>query len=257
MQDPRKSPTRSQQRVPYGTTGNKWRFRRGVIRHKCWSWPVVAMTIESSECQQEEEKMSVVQSLNSMGRVRHGAHRARLALAGYGVESNRLRDIAASLPTGVTVISTTDAHGTPHGMTSGAVCSVSAEPPLLLTSLGRGSRTLGVLLDRGAFVVNILHGAAAETSQLFATSGADRFAGVSWHRSRDGLPVLDREVVAHAECQVYEVVPAGDHVVVIGLVTDGLVHQDDRFGDPLLYFRRAYAGWAAKSAASDARSAPR
>src|SRR5215469_2946234 len=58
---------------------------------------------------------------------------APVNLAGYGVGADEFRSLAASLPTGVTVVTTTGPGGEPVGMTCGAVCSLSCEPPLLLT----------------------------------------------------------------------------------------------------------------------------
>jgi 3-hydroxy-9,10-secoandrosta-1,3,5(10)-triene-9,17-dione monooxygenase reductase component len=167
----------------------------------------------------------------------------RLSLAGYGVDPDTLKVVAASLPTAVTVVTTVDCDGNPYGMTSGAVCSVSAEPALFLTSVSRTSRTLPILLERGSFVINILHEGAAEVSNRFATPGEERFTRTAWRRTASGLPLLHEDALAYAECQVYEAVPAGDHVLVIGLVVDGGAHVDNP-GDPLLYFKRSYAAWS-------------
>ncbi|MGW4199540.1 flavin reductase family protein [Streptomyces sp. NPDC004726] len=164
-----------------------------------------------------------------------------LALAGYGVAAPLLKQIAGSLPTGVTVVTTTGEDGGPRGLTSGAVCSVSAEPPLLLSCIKRDSSTLPAIQERGAFAVNILRAESASVSDLFARPGADRFTGVEWTTSSRGLPILHRDTVAHAECALYDLMEAGDHTIVVGLVLDGAVSTEaDR---PLLYFRRDYAGW--------------
>ncbi|MEU0991768.1 flavin reductase family protein [Streptomyces sp. NPDC005953] len=175
----------------------------------------------------------------------HGAPKGRrlgdIALAGYGVPADLLKQIAGALPTGVTVVATTGANGEPLGMTSGAVCSVSAEPPLLLSCIKRESSTLSALRERGAFTVNILRAESAGVSDLFARPGADRFEGLEWTTTVRGLPVLHRDTVAHAECTLYDLMEAGDHVIVVGLVLDGAVSTEAM--RPLLYFRRSYAGW--------------
>lgn len=164
-----------------------------------------------------------------------------IALAGYGVSAELLKQIAGALPTGVTVVATTGADGEPLGMTSGAVCSVSAEPPLLLSCIKRESSTLSALQERGAFTVNILRAESAGVSDLFARPGADRFNGLEWTTTSRGLPVLHRDSVAHAECALYDLMEAGDHMIVVGLVLDGGVSAEA--SRPLLYFRRSYAGW--------------
>jgi flavin reductase (DIM6/NTAB) family NADH-FMN oxidoreductase RutF len=166
---------------------------------------------------------------------------AAVNFAGYGVAADQFRSLAGSLPTGVCVITTSDARGGPVGMTSGAVCSLSCEPPLLLTCLSRGSKTLAAIRERDAFVVNVLAAHSAELSNRFAGAVTDRFADVAWTREGGGgLPVLTDGAVAHAVCHVYQLVNAGDHVIVIGLIVAG-EHRLDV--EPLMYFRRAYSGF--------------
>ena len=62
----------------------------------------------------------------------------------------------SAFPTGVAVVTTLDAEGGPRGLTTNALCAVSAEPPLLLVCVDRESRTLPALLHSGRFVVNFL-----------------------------------------------------------------------------------------------------
>jgi len=165
-------------------------------------------------------------------------------LAGYGVEGDHFRSLAAALPTGVSVITTLGAEGTPLGMTSGAVCSLSCEPPLVLTCIGRGSQTLAALKKHHAFCVNVLAADAAEISNRFAGSMPDKFAGVDWLPGPGGLPVLTTGTTAHAVCDVYRVVHAGDHDIVIGLIVAGDAEES---ADPLVYYRREYAGFGSAS----------
>lgn len=164
-------------------------------------------------------------------------------LAGYGVGPETFRHIAGALPTGVTVVTTMDANGRPIGMTSGAVCGLSCEPPLLLTCIAKSSRTLGAIIRRQAFCVNVLAAHATAVSERFAGSAPDKFDGIAWRRSARGLPRLDDDSVAVAECELYETVSAGDHVIVMGLIVAGERCED--LARPLMYFRRAYAGWPA------------
>ena len=165
---------------------------------------------------------------------------APVNLAGYGVAPDHFRSLAASLPTGVSVITTAGSDGEPQGMTCGTVCSLSCAPPLLLACVGLGSKTLATLQDRKAFVVNVLSADGSGLASRFAGSVSDKFAGVAWANGRHGLPVLGEGTVAHAECELYQVVSAGDHAIVIGLILDG----EHKLGiSPLMYFRRAYSGF--------------
>jgi len=165
---------------------------------------------------------------------------APVNLAGYGVGADEFRSLAASLPTGVTVVTTAGPGGEPMGMTCGAVCSLSCEPPLLLLCISRGSKTLAALTSRKAFIVHVLAAESAALASNFAAPSDDRFAGVSWGRGKYGLPVLAEGTVAHTVCELYQVVSAGDHAIVIGLILDG----EHRLGaSPLMYFRRDYSGF--------------
>jgi flavin reductase (DIM6/NTAB) family NADH-FMN oxidoreductase RutF len=165
---------------------------------------------------------------------------APVNFAGYGVGADHFRSLAASLPTGVSVITTADKDGSPAGMTSGAVCSVSCAPPLLLTCMALGSRTLAALTSRKSFVVNVLAADSAALAARFASREKDKFASVAWSPGSHRLPVLTEGTVAHAVCELYRTVNAGDHAIVIGLILDG----EHRPGiSPLMYFRRAYSGF--------------
>ena len=165
---------------------------------------------------------------------------APVNLAGYGVAPDHFRSLAASLPTGVSVITTDGAEGEPLGMTCGTVCSLSCAPPLLLACVSLSSRTLTALRSRGSFVVNVLSADGSGLASRFAGSAGDKFAGVQWGRGKHGLPVLREGTVAHAECELYQVVSAGDHAIVIGLILDG---EHKPAISPLMYFRRAYSGF--------------
>jgi flavin reductase (DIM6/NTAB) family NADH-FMN oxidoreductase RutF len=171
---------------------------------------------------------------------------AAVNFAGYGVAADHFRSLAGSLPTGVCVITSRNAQGDPVGMTSGAVCSLSCEPPLLLTCISRGSKTLTAIRESGAFVVNMLAADSAALSDRFASPVSDRFADVAWTRERSGLPVLTDGTIAHAICHVYQLVSAGDHVIVIGLIVGG-EHRADI--EPLMYFRRSYSGFPIRGVA--------
>src|SRR5207245_1029767 len=76
---------------------------------------------------------------------------------------------------GVTVVTTRDAAGAPIGMTVSAFSSVSLEPPLVLVCIAAGGASHQALLDRGAFVVNVLSARQEAVSRLFASRAAGMF----------------------------------------------------------------------------------
>jgi len=163
------------------------------------------------------------------------------------VERELYRAIAGAFPTGITVVTTTDAAGRPRGLTSQAFIALSTDPPLMLVSVDRTSRTLSVLRETRAFVINFLKGGAEELSTLFASKSDDKFKDVPWVPSSlaHGAPILRDHIVAFAECTVEEIHEVGDHVMFIGRVVGGKSSD----GVPLMYYRRTYAAWPAESPA--------
>ena len=91
------------------------------------------------------------------------------------VTRDLFRAISSSFPTGVVIVATLDEHGEPKGLTSQAYLGLSTEPPLMLVSIDRTSRTLPALEKHRAFVINFLKDAAEDVATLFASKSDDKF----------------------------------------------------------------------------------
>ena len=148
--------------------------------------------------------------------------------------SNDLRTAASRFASGVTVV-TTARDGDLHGMTASSFASVSLEPPLVLISLDKSSRTRGIVLEVGTFAINILSSEQETVARAFAVRGDKTFESVPYHLDESGAPFLD-EALASLSCLTVEVVAGGDHDVFIAEV----IRVEARPGEPLLYFDRAY-----------------
>jgi flavin reductase (DIM6/NTAB) family NADH-FMN oxidoreductase RutF len=146
--------------------------------------------------------------------------------------------IMSAFPTGVAIVTTVDEHGVPKGLTTNAVCSVSAEPPLLLVCVDVGSRTLQALRHSKRFVVNFMSDGAGDLCALFASKADDKFGSVQWEPGMGGLPLLAHDALACAECRTEQELEAGDHFVLIGLVESGRPPNPERV--PILYYRSSY-----------------
>ena len=116
------------------------------------------------------------------------------------IERQAFFDVMASFPSGVAIVTTLDADDTPHGLTTTAVCSVSADPPTILVSFDRASRTLAALRASGRFVVNFAGEGGSELCLLFSSKEEDKFRDVRWRPTDKGLPLLHEAVLAWAEC---------------------------------------------------------
>ena len=150
-------------------------------------------------------------------------------------DPSELRRVMGCFATGVTVITTRDQSGSPYGLTANAVTSLSLTPPLLLICVDRKAETYPHFFDSKIFVLNILADDQEEISRCFATSGGEKFAGISHHLGRLGTPILDG-TLGHIECRIVETHGAGDHVIHLGEVE----HAETHDGRPLLFFRGRY-----------------
>jgi flavin reductase (DIM6/NTAB) family NADH-FMN oxidoreductase RutF len=137
--------------------------------------------------------------------------------------------------TGVTVITTKDAFGTPYGLTANAFMSLSLNPPLVLISVDKAAQCYTCFDASKVFVVNFLSDEQEEVSRRFATKGVDKFAGLEWSTGKNGAAII-KGVIGYVECSVKETHDGGDHTIIVGEITAA-----DAFGDrPLLFFRGKY-----------------
>ncbi|MFN8224509.1 MAG: flavin reductase family protein [Gaiellales bacterium] len=146
--------------------------------------------------------------------------------------------IMSAFPTGVAIVTTLEEDGTPRGLTTNAVTSVSADPPILLVCVDRNSRTLPALLHSKRFTVNFMRDDCEDVCRLFASKADDKFEHVAWQPGAEGIPLLTTGAIAHAECTTLEELEIGDHVVVTGRVESG--SPPDPAEVPILYHRREF-----------------
>lgn len=136
--------------------------------------------------------------------------------------------------TGVTVVTyQADGTGEFRGTTVNSFTSVSLNPPLVLVSLGRQTRSAAALRPGRPFTVNVLHHGQGDLAMHFA--GRPRpGTPVEWE-TRAGVPHL-AECGAHFWCVTRDVHEAGDHVLVVGLVEEFRAYGHP----PLLFYRGAF-----------------
>jgi flavin reductase (DIM6/NTAB) family NADH-FMN oxidoreductase RutF len=152
------------------------------------------------------------------------------------LDPDAFRSVLGRFASGVTVL-TTRSGETDLGMTVSAFCSLSLQPPLVLSCVDK-TADLHDLLPRGRRVVfNVLSASQEALSRRFAEGdSARRFEGVGFQRDRHGVAVLD-EVVASIEGEIIGQHDGGDHSIFVAAV-DGAASSDLR---PLLYYRGGYA----------------
>lgn len=158
-------------------------------------------------------------------------------------DQETFRKTLGHYPTGVAVITGVAANGAPAGMVVGSFTSVSMNPPIVAFLPRIDSATFVELRSSGTFCVNVLASDQEALCRTFAVSGGDKFAGVSWTAGPGGAPILDG-AVCWIECDWADVLPAGDHYVVMGNVIDMGVQ---RASLPLLFFQSGYGRFSLPS----------
>ncbi|MEJ2538904.1 MAG: flavin reductase family protein [Gemmatimonadota bacterium] len=147
------------------------------------------------------------------------------------------RSVMGAFPTGVSVVTSRLADGSPAGLTVNSLTSVSLSPLLLLVCIDHGSSSHSAILDSGAFAVNLLGEEERDLSETFARGERDeRFAELEWGEGPTGSPILS-QALGWIDCRVHQTHVAGDHTIVVGRV----VGYELADGWPLVYHRGGYA----------------
>jgi flavin reductase ActVB len=146
-----------------------------------------------------------------------------------------VHDAMAHWPTGVAVVTTADRGGWWWGFTAGAFSFVSQRPPLVSVGLDRQAECRSTFVSADAFAVHVLRAGQEELAERFAGGRGGDFDGVAVECGFEDVPLLG-DVAVRLECRGADVVPAGDHVLLLGEVIrartgpgDPLVHLGDHF----------------------------
>jgi flavin reductase len=138
--------------------------------------------------------------------------------------------------TGVQIVTTDGSHGR-FGVTVSALCSVSAEPPLLAVCINDRSPICPAITENRGFCVSLLSKGQAGISDVFAGRSSRRFdfECAEWSKAKSGSPRLVGAVAAF-DCALAAELQAGTHRVFFGRIIEA-THRDLA---PLLYSRGQY-----------------
>ena len=140
---------------------------------------------------------------------------------------------------GVHVIGSRSDQGELNAMLADWVMQVSFNPRLVAVGIENDARTLRFIRETGVFSVNLLHEKDGDQiarkvvmpSESNKVKGRpeemrdivfNKLEGIEYALHENGCPVLDH-ALGWFTCDVDAMVVAGDHTLVIGLVTDGEV----------------------------------
>lgn len=134
---------------------------------------------------------------------------------------------------------TTDGPAGKAGVTVSAMCSVSADPPIVLACIHHESNSVPLIRQNSVFCVNVLLDTMEGVSNVFANftdaRGAAKFDCADWDTGKTGAPIL-QDALAAFDCHVEEIHRAGSHFIFLGTVADTILGH----GNPLIYGSRSY-----------------
>jgi flavin reductase (DIM6/NTAB) family NADH-FMN oxidoreductase RutF len=154
------------------------------------------------------------------------------------LDPEKLRHAMRAWTTGVAIV-TAIHEGKQYGMTVNSFTSISLEPPLILVTLRKLTRTHDLVVKSGMFAVTILTAEQKELSERFAgklPGVTDRFDGVQTERLFSDIPVF-KSGMAYLHCRVANSMPVGENTLFVAEV---LAAHSEGDGDPLVYHNREY-----------------
>jgi flavin reductase (DIM6/NTAB) family NADH-FMN oxidoreductase RutF len=143
-----------------------------------------------------------------------------------------------SVASAVTLVTSRDRHGLPHGMAASAVISVSMDPPSFLVAVNRTAGIHPVLMASQRMCVNYLADEQRHLLEPFSRSDLrpQRFASADWRNVIDAidgrLPWLPQARAA-VFGDIDRAVEYGTHTLFIARVTDVALPNRDQ--QPLIW----------------------
>lgn len=151
---------------------------------------------------------------------------------------------AVGLRATAAAIVTTAGRDGPAGFVALSVAHFSPEPPLITVAIGRETSALAVIIETGAFAVNLLARDAEAVWERFsardAPKGAARFEGLETGTLETGAPVLSSAFAVY-DCRVARRVEEGNTVLVFGEL---VAMAETEAAAPLVFFGRGVSGLA-------------
>ena len=145
--------------------------------------------------------------------------------------STHYRETVANFPSGVTVVTTRDG-GEDFGLTVSAFTSLSLDPPMVLVSIDRKSKSHQHLVEGAPIGISVLAAGHTDVAVQFARHVDDRFAGINIvRRGEQDIPFVG-DAAAWYLGDVRDRYVGGDHIIITVAVRECGWHDGGR---PLLY----------------------
>ena len=146
-----------------------------------------------------------------------------------------LREAFGHFPSGVIAIAA-EVDGTLVGLAASTFVPVSLDPPLVSFCVQNSSTTWPKLVDRPLLGISLLGESHDEAAKTLAKKTGDRFEGLET-TSTEGGAVFIHGTSVWLESAIEQLVPAGDHVIVVLRVHEITVHDDIA---PIVFHRSVF-----------------
>lgn len=146
-----------------------------------------------------------------------------------------LREAFGHFPSGVIAVAA-EVDGTLVGLAASTFVPVSLEPPLVSFCVQNSSTTWPKLKDLPVLGISVLGESHDAAARSLAAKTGDRFAGLETE-STDRGAVFIHGTSVWLESAIEQLVPAGDHTIVVLRVHDITVHDDV---SPIVFHRSTF-----------------
>ena len=146
-----------------------------------------------------------------------------------------LREAFGHFPSGVIAIAA-EVDGTRVGLAASTFVPVSLDPPLVSFCVQNTSETWPKLKGLPSLGISVLGEAHDDAARTLAAKTGDRFAGLQTASSERGAVFIHGTSV-WLESSIEQLVPAGDHTIVVLRVSDITVHPDV---PPIVFHRSTF-----------------
>jgi flavin reductase (DIM6/NTAB) family NADH-FMN oxidoreductase RutF len=177
-------------------------------------------------------------------RLIHGMVKSRRKIIAFleehmAISHEDLRHVMRSWTSGVTVVAARYEDQL-QGMTVSSFTSISLDPPRVIVSLERSTRTCESAVQSGHFGVTILSSDQDEISDRFAGRMPEmdnkRFEGLAVETMKSGSPFIVGGI-AYLDCRIVDTHDIGANTLLIGEVIAACTTEEDK---PLVYFNQDY-----------------
>lgn len=158
--------------------------------------------------------------------------------ANPSVDPKAFTQALANAANSVTIVAT-GGPGGQAGLTVSSMCSVCAEPPVILACVSSDNEFCHAVRQNRSFSVNLLASDQQQLALIFGgmsdTPDEDRFQAGNWQTLKSGSPILQGSAIS-LDCSLAAQHDHGTHTIYLGRVIDLAVTDLE----PLVYWQRQF-----------------